>query len=469
MPAFLFSIKNTIQNSINSNQFNKLQIQYLNIKTMELPIIIIFLGGLIFFSHLANGMFDRTKIPNVLLLLLIGIILGPISGVVKPEFFGKIGRVFTNVTLIVILFESGTNLKFEELKKAIGRASILTLINFIATMTIATFLVNLLTKLDWMGSIFVGAIIGGTSSAVVIPMVKQLKVGSNSQTILFLESVLSDVLCLVIGLAVLEGMELGVIKAGVILSKVWKAFLFAALIGIAAGLAWSFFLSLIRSLENSMFITPAFVFILYGLVEYMGYNGGIAAIGFGIILGNNEFLARSKIIRLIFRIRSSTFNQNEKNFFSEIVFILQTYFFVYVGLSIQFGSVQTYLVGLIIVSLIILARAPVTKLISKRGTPARDITISSILTPKGLVTAVMASLPLQMEITHGDIIQDLGYSIVLFSILTCSILVILISKDPFIFKRLMGKDEQIEDGEMQVEISEEIKDTGDKKLENSEE
>lgn len=407
---------------------------------MDLPVIIIFLGSLIFFSHFAKSMFDRTKIPNVLLLLIIGIILGPISGLVKPEDYGQVGKVFTNLTLIIILFESGTSLKFDELKKAIGRATLLTVINFVATMAVASVLFNYLTKLDWMGSLFIGAVIGGTSSAVVIPMVKQLKLGSNSQTILYLESVISDVLCLVVGLAMLEGMKLGIIKPGAILGQVGKAFLFAAIIGVAAGLAWSFILKMIRGLENSMFITPAFVFILYGIVEFLGFNGGIAAIGFGIILGNNEFLLKSKAVRSIFKIKSTTFNKNEKQFFSEIVFILQTYFFVYVGTSIQFGSVSTYLIGLVVVGLIIIARAPVTKLVSKKGTPARDITISSIMTPKGLVTAVMASIPLQMNIDHGDIIQDLGYSVVLFSILICSILVILISKDPLIFKKMLKKD-----------------------------
>ena len=418
---------------------------------MELTVIII-LGSLIFFSHLANSMFDRIKIPNVLLLLLIGIILGPISGLVKIEDYGQVGKIFTKITLIIILFESGTNLKFDELKKAIGRASLLTVINFVATVTISTLLVNSLTKLDWIGALFVGAVIGGTSSAVVIPMVKQLKVGSNSQTILYLESVISDVLCLVVGLAMLEGMKMGIIKPGAILGQVGKAFLFAALIGIAAGLAWSFILKMIRSLENSMFITPAFVFILYGIVESLGFNGGIAAIGFGIILGNNEFLLKSKAVRSIFKIKSTTFNKNEKQFFSEIVFILQTYFFVYVGTSIQFGAFSTYLIGLILVGLIIIARVPVAKIISKKGTPARDITISSIMTPKGLVTAVMASLPLQMEIKHGDIIQDLGYSVVLFSILICSVLVILISKDPFIFKKMLKKDIPVEEGEQKEEL-----------------
>ena len=81
----------------------------------------------------------------------------------------------------------------------------------------------MLLGISWLGSIFIGSIIGGTSSAVVIPMVKQLKLSAKSQTILFLESTLSDVLCLVVGLAVLEGMKLGAIDVADVFSKMWKA------------------------------------------------------------------------------------------------------------------------------------------------------------------------------------------------------------------------------------------------------
>ena len=147
---------------------------------MNIQSIVIFLGLLIFFSHAFNELFSRTKIPNVLLLLLIGVILGPIGGVVKKEFFGQMGSVFTTLTLIIILFESGAGLKFSELKKAIGPASIITILNFIITVVITVIIVPLFTDVDRINAIFLGAIIGGTSSAVVIPMVRQLNLSEKN-------------------------------------------------------------------------------------------------------------------------------------------------------------------------------------------------------------------------------------------------------------------------------------------------
>jgi len=407
---------------------------------MSIYITIIALGLLIFLSHVFNELFDKTKIPNVLLLLLIGIIIGPISGIVTKDFFGKLGNVFTTITLIVILFESGAGLKFREVKSAIGSATLLTLINFVLTVIITSYLSRWLLSLDVLSSIFIGVIVGCTSSAVVIPMVKQMKLGEKSSSVLIIESALSDVLCLVVGLALLDGLAEGVVSVGMVLSRMWRAFIFAITLGLLSGFVWSAVIGRIRSVKNSMFTTLAFVFILYGFVELLELNGGIAVLSFGILLGNIEGLADSNKFRKVFSFESSGFNSNEKEFFAEVVFIMQTYFFVYVGICLQFGSLAIYTTGFLIVLLIIALRIPGTLLLSGRGIPKPERTIMAVMTPKGLVSAVLASLPLQRGLPQGEIILDLGYSIVLFSIVLCSVLVIILGIDPDFFKKLTGKN-----------------------------
>ncbi|MEX2369499.1 MAG: cation:proton antiporter [Bacteroidales bacterium] len=400
---------------------------------MNIYLTIIALGLLIFFSHAFNELFDKTKIPNVLLLLLIGIIIGPVSGIVTKDFFGELGNIFTTITLIVILFESGAGLRFKEIKAAIGSAALLTVLNFIVTVVLTSLISRWFLSLDVLSSIFIGAIVGGTSSAVVIPMVKQLKMGEKSTSVLILESALSDVLCLVVGLALLDGITEGAVSPGMVLTKMWKAFLFAILIGLVGGILWSVLIGLVRSVKNSMFTTLAFVFILYGFVELMGLNGGIAVLSFGILLGNIEMFNDGSRFKKIIRVDTSGFNFNERNFFSEIVFIMQTYFFVYVGISLQFGSPVVYITGLLIVVLIILLRLPGIALFTGKGVPKSERAIMSVMTPKGLVPAVLASLPLQRGLANGEIILDLGYSIVLFSIVICSALVIVLSIKPDFF------------------------------------
>ncbi len=406
---------------------------------MNILTIIIALGLLIFFSHLFNELFSRTKVPNVLLLLLIGIIVGPVGGIITKDFFGEIGRVFTIITLIVILFESGAGLKIKEIKESIGSASLLTFVNFIVTVLITAFTTRLLLSLDSLSAVFIGAIVGGTSSAVVIPMVKQLKFSQKSSSVLILESALSDVLCLVVGLALLEGMAIGEVSVAAVFSKMWKAFLFAMLLGLAGGLIWSLFINMIRSIKNSMMTTLAFVFILYGIVELMGYNGGIAVLSFGILLSNVELINSNKTFRKLFKFETSGFNTHEKDFFAEIVFVMQTYFFVYVGISIQFGSPWVYAAGFLIVLLIIIFRVPAVRIFIGNKVLKPERSVMSVMSPKGLVPAVLASIPLQRGLINGDIILDLGYSIVLFSIIITSVLVIILSINPNYFENKISR------------------------------
>jgi NhaP-type Na+/H+ or K+/H+ antiporter len=392
----------------------------------KITIIVIILGGLIFFSHLLNKLFDKTKIPNVLILITIGIIAGLFID--SKIFFGEVGRVFTTITLIIILFESGVGLKLQELKSSILSATLVTIINFIFSVGIVVGITMWLADFDFTTALFLGSILGGTSSAVVIPMVRQLNMGQKAGTVLLLESAFTDVLCLVVGLAVLESMKAGNLEASSILINMTKSFLLAILLGLASGFAWSLLLNWIRGIKNSMFTTLALVFIVYGGAELLGLNGGIAALSFGIVLGNSEYFDKMKLWKKIFKIETAKLNDNEKNFFSEIVFVLQTYFFVYIGIVIEFGTPLIYLISVMIVCIVILARIPTIRLLVRKDCTPDDKLLMSIMMPKGLVPAILASIPLQEGLPYGQEIAEIGYAVVLTSIVMCSLLIIVLGK-----------------------------------------
>jgi NhaP-type Na+/H+ or K+/H+ antiporter len=121
---------------------------------------------------------------------------------------------------------------------------------------------------------------------------------------------------------------------------------------------------------------------------------------------------------------------------------MQTYFFVYVGISIKFGSVWTYALGFLIVIMIILLRVPAIGLFMGKKVANVEKSVMSVMSPKGLVPAVLASIPLQRGLPHADEILDLGYSIVLFSIVVSSVLVIILSLNPSFFEDRIKKYKQ---------------------------
>ena len=78
----------------------------------DIGLTIAIIGLLIFTAHLFSEIFSRKRIPDVLFLIIIGLLIGPVFHWVSPESLGNAGSLFSGITLVTILFESGTQLRF---------------------------------------------------------------------------------------------------------------------------------------------------------------------------------------------------------------------------------------------------------------------------------------------------------------------------------------------------------------------
>jgi potassium/hydrogen antiporter len=392
---------------------------------LEIAIVLMSVGGLVFLAHLFSTLFEKTRVPDVLPLVFLGLFLGPVFGVVRPEDFGKVGAVFATVTLVIMLFEGGLDLSFTALGASLFRGTYLTIINFVVTTLIVAAVATPAFGLTLIEGVMLGTILGGTSSAVIMPMVGRLPLSERTRGMLVLESTFSDVLCIVCTLALLAAAQTPEVMLGREAGKILSSFLLASIVGVAAALFWSAILRKVHELENSAFTTPAFVFIVYGIAELMGWSGAIAALAFGVFLGNIKDI-RIPLMKSLSFFRPVQLSQLERSFFAEIVFLLKTFFFVYIGVSIRLNDWIFGAAAFILTLLIFLMRVPVVRLSLDRSTRRMDAMLSSVLTPKGLAAAVLASLPGQAQLPSGGVIQDIVYGVILFSIVFTAALSFLI-------------------------------------------
>ena len=396
-------------------------------------LVIAIIGLLIFAAHLFTEIFSRKRIPDVLLLMVIGLFIGPLFGWVKPQDLGSVASVFTTITLVIILFESGTELNFNTLLNSIAGTMKLTTINFFVTMVIVAALGVLIEHFDILTSLMLGAILGGTSSAVVIPMVGQLKISKKGGTILILESAFSDVLCIVFAWAFLQAIQSGSLNVGQVLGDIISSFILASIIGIIAAILWSYVLDKVRHVKNSILTTPAFVFIVYGFNEWLGFSGAIAALAFGISMANIDYIYNSGIfVKKIFKTEPAKLNETEKQLFSEVVFLLKTFFFIYIGISIRLDHLMPILIGFIITVALFGLRILIVRLSvhrEKSDLPEEDKIFMSGIVPKGLAAAVLATIPVQRGIEGGEMIQNIVFAVILFSIIFTSVLVPVLEKN----------------------------------------
>lgn len=383
---------------------------------------ILFIGLMVFFAHFLSLQFRRTSIPDVLVLVIVGIALGPLLGLVSPADFGKVGSLFATIALVVILFEGGTSLDLNVLGKSLATTGKLAFGCFLLTAIIAMLIGVYALGLSILPASMLGLILGSTSPAVIIPMVKALRMSDKPGTVLVLESALTDVLSIVGVFALLQVHNQGGVGAGHLVGSVLSAMVFAAVIGVLGGIGWLLVLGKVRDFPNTISSTLAFVFIVYGATEGLGFSGAIASLALGITLTNFEKFKLHRIPSIDRNI--VPLNEVDLIFYSEAVFLLRTYFFVYLGISIHFSAVQTAVTAIAIVLAVYAMRIILTRFVFRGDEfSLRDTALTSMLAPKGLAAAVLAALPLHYGVAGGEIIRDTTYMVVLVSIALTALLV----------------------------------------------
>jgi cell volume regulation protein A len=394
---------------------------------MQTAVIILFIGVIIFLSHYLAGVASRTKIPDVLWLFLIGILIGPVFCLIDIKDFGIVGPIFTSVTLVFVLFESGTDLGFLSLRKSLASAMRITGFNFLITTLIVGVLGHLLLNLPVLQSLLLGSILGGTSSAMVTTLTKQYKMEEDSSTVLILESALSDVFTLAIPFALMDMIRAKEVSVGIVSGQLVSSLVMAVIIGIGSAFGWSVLVSRLTVLQTTKFASPAFVFIVYGIAELLGFSGPIAALIFGITIGNLDLMLPAVLEKYVSQ-PATNLTTEEKSFYSEIVFLLRTFFFIYIGLSVKMDTLEIFFAGLLITAVLYLARMPLVAISFKKETSVKDASFAAVCIPKGLGCAILASLPLQMGIEGGEIIQNISFTIILLTTVITSLMMFLIDR-----------------------------------------
>lgn len=394
--------------------------------SLSTPVLLIMIGALAFFSHASQMAFRRFKVPDTLWLIGVGMLVGPVLGWLKPEDFGLAGSILTAVALAVILFEAGLELQLKHLGRAFGSAMLLTVVVFSTTAFLLAAFVHYVGGFSWMTSSFVGVVAAAPSPPVIIPLLKGLPLPESLRTTVTIESALSEALGLVVALAILrvqdlrEGANVGEM-AGAVLSS----FVVALLLGLAFGASWAVCLEKIRGMKNAMILTPAFVFILYGVTEYLGFSGPVAVLVFGLVLGNASGLIGPDGVQMGDLAMSLTnVNAAESRFLGELVFILKTFFFVFLGMSMRLNDLWSVLAIGTVAILVMVRLGGVRVCLGNSVGDAKTGTLLGVMMPKGLAAAVLAAAAQASPgMPRGQEVDNLLYGVILYSIIGTAVLV----------------------------------------------
>jgi len=397
------------------------------------------IGAIIFIGFFGNLIFTRFRVPDVLLLVALGMLIGPdlLGGAFNLVTKGTLAGInqyrdfLLTAALVLILFDAGLNLNIKSVLQSMKLAAFTTVLTLLLEIVIVALALHFIMNVDILLALVVGTIIGGTGEAVVIPIVNKMRIREETKAMLVMESVISDVIVIVVAITLMSVIALGDFNAVDVVREIAVKFVVAGFIGLLAGIGWLFVLQRLQNQPLSYMITVAALFLVAGFVEVDPINSSsaVAALMFGLAIGNRRFVKRwltSVSLRL------ST-DEHIHEFHSEISFFVRTFFYVYLGLLFRFSTFETIHLALgigIIVVIVVVRR--MTSLIAARlgDLDKADADALFSMMPRGLAAAVLATMPATL-LAGTDVWKDkydqLILNIVLIVILGTTILATILS------------------------------------------
>jgi NhaP-type Na+/H+ or K+/H+ antiporter len=151
------------------------------------------LVGILVLGTIAQWIAWRIRIPSILLLLSAGVIAGPLTGWLQPdELLGDLLMPLVSLSVAVILYEGGLNLKFRELRDIGSVFFRLTTIGAAVTWLITTVAARFILHFEWPVASLLGAILIVTGPTVIGPILKHLRLRGKVGALLKWEGIIID-------------------------------------------------------------------------------------------------------------------------------------------------------------------------------------------------------------------------------------------------------------------------------------
>lgn len=392
------------------------------------PIIILILFSLIIlFGALGEFFFRKTGVPDVIWLMLFGYLIANFFGFNNnSSAMQSIIPIFVILTLIIILFDGGLNLKLGSVVKNSAAGAGMAILYFILATGLITgityllYLVGVFPGWDiWFG-IILGAILGGTSSVIVMPLVNLANLGPKFQNLLSVESAFNDALCIVVVLTIINYLQKAAYESLTIIFKnIAASFAIGIVFGVIIGLIWIYFLKKLshtKGFSDYFYVlTLSLIILLYVITDYLGGSAAIAIFIFGLVLGSGELLNK------IFKTRFYTLDEEILVINKQIAFLIKSFFFVLIGMLFVF-VLKSFWVALLITILLIGVRFLVINIMPTRKFLKKEKYLLYFFTPKGLAAGILAiSVASSGAIKNAKLFSNIVFSGIILSIIFATV------------------------------------------------
>jgi len=378
---------------------------------MEVINTLFIIGAVIIVGLLAQFIFKKTRIPDVLLLMIFGALLshfGLIDGFNKNSE-GLI--FFIMFSLIYVVFYGALSIRLNALFSTMKYAFFSSILNFV----IITAFLGLIARLigfDWILAFSLGALFCVLDGSIINGLLECLKMSNRGKAQIQTESSIVDILVIV---GILSLINFSMIGFDNLLKNLIYYLFLSFGIGLIVAIIWAFILKHLGHYSSAPISTMALLVMLYAFAEYIGANGVITIFSFSIILGNVTLWSR-----LLYKDQKeslSVLNFHTKSFFKDISFLIRTFLFVYLGILVDINQWPYLLVGLSFFLFAYMIRSIILRVVENKELTKKDLHFLDAINIKGITPIVLLAVIINNTSFANIVIGGIIASIFISSIL----------------------------------------------------
>ena len=368
----------------------------------------------------------RFKIPSVIGELSAGILLGP-SILALIDITPPI-HLLAQIGVILLLFEVGMETDLGRLVSAGTKSFAVAIVGVLLPLAFGFSLSYYAFHLPLLTSLFIGGTLTATSIGITLRVLKDLKKqNSHEAQIILGAAVLDDIIGIVL-LAMLYEFSL---YGDIDLWKAGKVLIFIALFFFLSPFMIKFLAHVLQKWEEKSEIPgllPACVVAFILLFSWLAHQVGAPEILGGFAAG----LALSKSFSAPFLHKTPEFSVRIEEQMKPIIHLFTPIFFVSVGLSLDFQSIDWTSSSIWALTLSLFLLAVLGKLLSgfslRKESFLTQLSIGTAMAPRGEVGLIFANLGLMANIFENSTYASLILVIALTTLLA-----------PFALRSIYGK------------------------------
>ena len=377
-------------------------------------------AGLILAVGTVTGLVaQRAKIPDVALFLVVGMLIGPAAlGLIDIKADSALYQILLLFGASYILFDGGASLRFHVMKQVWITIVVIATVGVVITAAITTAAAHFVLGVPWIVAALLGAVLASTDPATLVPIFRQVHVRDRVAQMVMSESAFNDATGAIVTFGVLT-VAMGTGE----FSLTWSLldFLKEAGVGIVAGVGLGYLAALLIAHERWGFffeyapvVTIMAVIGAYFAADGLRASGFMAVFVFGIMLGNKDSLGfkmgRGESLKL-------------DQYVETTAFIMRLFIFILLGGQVDFGLMNRYLLGgIVVVAIFMVVARPVTVFVCTLPDRRARWSLNEMLfmcwtRETGVIPAALAGILLGVKAPGAPMIASVTFIAILMTIL----------------------------------------------------